>query len=249
MADLVINKEYRQLEGFIKNLPEQITRTGETLYSGRNLIKVFDIEGLKINVKSFKKPIFINRIAYTFFRKSKAKRSYQYALRLKEKGFNTPDPIAYMEVNEGGLLDSSYYISIQEEYDGILRELKQGTLNEHKELIVRFASYTANLHDNRILHLDYSPGNILYKKKDGQYSFYLVDLNRMEFDKEITLDKACFNFRRLWGSDDMIKLFVEEYAKARGFDIEESLQRAFRYRKDFWEKFTRKHPQASPYIG
>jgi len=246
---LVINEQYRNIEGFIKDLPTRFSQSGEVLFSGRNMIKSFDVDNVKLNVKSFKKPIFINQIIYSTFRKSKAERSYQYAFRIKEKGFKTPDPVAYMEIKEWGLLKHSFYISIQEEFDGLLRELRYGTLDEHKELIYQFALYTANLHNNQILHLDYSSGNILYKKADNKYTFYLVDLNRMKFDKPIDLATGCFNFRRLWGSDEMISYFVKEYAKARNFDEKACLSKVFEFRKEFWDSFIKHHPGATPYIG
>lgn len=247
MVNIVINPKYKQLEDFIRNLPETFVHTGETIYGGRNTIKVFDIQGINVNVKSFKKPILINQIVYSTFRQSKARRSFEYALRLGEKGFHTPEPIAYIEQGKAVLLKNSFYISINERIDSEMRELKTGTFGECKDLLKQFAHYTAHLHEEQILHLDYSSGNILYKKVEGQYIFYLVDLNRMEFDKPVSMDTACFNFRRLWGSDEMIHFFVQEYAKSRGFDVESSLSRALYYRKRFWNNFVRKHPGASPY--
>lgn len=247
MTNIVINPKYSRLEDFITNLPVAFPHSGETAYSGRNIIKLFEIQDLIINVKSFKKPILINQIAYTNFRDSKAKRSYGYALKLEEKGFHTPDPIAYIEQKKSGLLKHSFYISVNENFDGIMQELKTGKIEDLKNLIYHFARYTAKLHKEQILHLDYSSGNILYKKEKDNYIFYLVDLNRMIFDKPVDMNSACFNFRRLWGSDEMISLFVEEYARSRDFDTAICLKKTFEYRKKFWDTFTKRHPKASPY--
>jgi hypothetical protein len=63
----------------------------------RNTIKLFELEGYTINIKSFKVPNLINKIAYKYFRKSKARRSYEYAVRLLENGIGTPKPIAFFE--------------------------------------------------------------------------------------------------------------------------------------------------------
>ncbi len=247
--ELAINKEYQQLEKFITELPQTFLETGEVIYSGRNTIKVFDVNGIKLNVKSFKKPIFVNQVAYSIFRKSKAKRSYLYAFMLKERGFHTPDPISYMELKQYNLLKYSLYISVHEEFDGMMRELQHGVMQGREELIRQFALYTAQLHNKHVLHLDYSSGNILYKKRDNKYTFYLVDLNRMTFDKPIDINTACFNFRRLWGSDEMISFFVKEYAKARNLDEETCLRKTFEYRKKFWDTYTKQHPGTLPYVG
>ena len=247
--ELAINKEYQQLEKFITELPQTFLETGEVIYSGRNTIKVFDVNGIKLNVKSFKKPIFVNQVAYSIFRKSKAKRSYLYAFMLKERGFHTPDPISYMELKQYNLLKYSLYISVHEEFDGMMRELQHGVMQGREELIRQFALYTAQLHNKHVLHSDYSSGNILYKKRDNKYTFYLVDLNRMTFDKPIDINTACFNFRRLWGSDEMISFFVKEYAKARNLDEETCLRKTFEYRKKFWDTYTKQHPGTLPYVG
>ncbi len=59
-------------------------------------------------VKYFKIPYFINKIVYTFFKKSKAQKSYEYALKIKDF---TPKPIGYIEFYKFGLLDESYFVS------------------------------------------------------------------------------------------------------------------------------------------
>lgn len=247
---LIINEKYRNLEDFVRDLPNQFSQSGEVIYSARNTIKNFEVKGVKVSVKAFKKPFFINQIIYSFFRKSKARRSFIYASLLKERAFGTPDPVAYMEVRRFGLLKQAFYISTFEEFDGMLRELAEGTLNDHRELIEQFANFTAQLHENEILHLDYSPGNILYKKADNKYTFYLVDLNRMRFHKSVGLKKGCFNLRRLWGNEEMLTLIAKEYAKTRRMDEAKCIERTLHYYKKFWDRYKKKHPGVPlPYKG
>ena len=245
--EIVINDNYSQYKHFLSNLPDIFHKEGEVLYKGRNTIKVFDMDEIRINVKSFRIPHLLNQFVYTLFRDSKANRSYHYALKLIERGVETPTPIAYMEFHAGLLLKESMYVSKQILFDGEMRVLQRGSIDQHRELIIAFARYTAHLHDKQVLHLDYSSGNILFKKEGGTYHFYLVDLNRMKFDCPITAKEAAYNFRRLWGSDEMISLFVNEYASARKLDAEQCLQYTFEYRYKFWKKFSAKYPDAAPY--
>ena len=63
----------------------------------RNIIKLFDLNDKTINIKSFKIPNLINKVAYKYFRKSKARRSFEYATILLDKGIGTPQPFAYLE--------------------------------------------------------------------------------------------------------------------------------------------------------
>lgn len=67
------------------------------------------------------------------------------------------------------------------------------------------------------MHRDYSPGNILFDKIDGEYHFMLVDINRMSFGK-ISIDMGCANFARLWGQKAFFELLAREYARARNTD-------------------------------
>ena len=73
---IVLNPEYKFLQQFVQDLPTRFASEGKVIQDKRNTIKVFEYKELEINVKRYRVPIFINRIAYTFFRKSKACRAY-----------------------------------------------------------------------------------------------------------------------------------------------------------------------------
>ena len=89
----------------------------------RNTIKNLTSQNLNLNIKSFKVPHLINRIAYSFFRKSKANRSFEYANDLIKKGIKTPKPFAYFEYSNLKLLHKSFYVSEQISYNLTYREL------------------------------------------------------------------------------------------------------------------------------
>ena len=72
MIKVVVNPKYQEVEDFIERLPLAFLQSGEVIYSGRNLLKTFDVKDFKLNAKSFKKPIWINQFMYATFRPSKA---------------------------------------------------------------------------------------------------------------------------------------------------------------------------------
>ena len=109
---VVINPKYNFLTDFIYHLPGCFFKDGETIYQGRNILKKYDIQGYRLIVKRFKRPNIINQIVYSFFRRSKARRSFDYSLEVQKRGFGVGDPIAYIEIKHGGLLTDSYYILI-----------------------------------------------------------------------------------------------------------------------------------------
>ncbi len=207
---------------FLKQTPDLLRmienfKTSGLLFGNgkRNIIKLFELDGMIINIKSFKKPHLVNRIVYRYFRKSKAQRSYEYAVRLLENGIGTPQPIAYVEISNWFGLRDSYYVSQHFEADLTYRELITNTdYPDYENILRQFAKFTFELHEKGIEFLDHSPGNTLIKKmKDGQYGFYLVDLNRMNFHNLMNFHQRMKNFRRLTPKKEMISLMSEEYSK------------------------------------
>jgi serine/threonine protein kinase len=159
---------------------------------------------------------------------------------LQDKGICTPCPIAYIEEKRKGLFSRSFYVSSYVGYPGLMRELHDRSLGEVRDLAEAFAHFTADIHNRQIYHLDYSPGNILYKKQGTQYSFCLVDVNRMNFNA-VDKKKAAFSLRRLWGKEEVILFIAGVYARDRGFNEEEFKNNVLEYRRKFWHRFAAKH--------
>lgn len=220
MRKITLNPQYESLQTFVETLPRNFNAGGEIVQDRRNTIKKFSADGLEINVKRYRVPIFINRIAYTFFRKSKACRAYRNAFEVISRGFETPESIAYIEEFKGGLLHYSYYISLQCPYRREIREYRQGPLQGNEPLLAAFARFTAALHEKGICHEDYSPGNVLIAQTEGEYHFSLVDINRMTF-KRMNLEEGCKNFRRMFCDDELYLFLAREYAQYRHLDPDE----------------------------
>ena len=208
----------------------------------RNQIKLFDFEGKTINVKSFKKPNFINKIAYKFFRKSEARRSFEYANILLEKGIGTPQPIAFQENYDFLGLTSSFYVSEHLEVDLTYREISQDfSYPDTEKILKQFVGFCYKLHQNGIEFLDHSPGNTLIKKvSNNQYEFFLVDLNRMRFHEKIDFETRMKNLSRLTPKKEIIEFMSKEYAMISGEDFNKVFDRMWYYTDLFQQKFHRK---------
>ncbi|WP_195374802.1 MULTISPECIES: hypothetical protein [Parabacteroides] len=222
---IVINPEYSFLTDFINDLPENFSSEGEIIYNERNVLKRYQVQGVDMIVKSFKVPILVNRIAYAFFRKSKACRSYEYALEILKRGGNTPAPIAYIEEYKNGLLNRSYYISIFDARATTIREYMDGSILDAEVMWRSFVRFTINIHRSGILHIDYSPGNILMEMNpDGSYLFSLIDINRLCF-KKVSEEEALCNFDRLALSVDVSTRLAEIYAEECSLDRNETVRK------------------------
>ncbi|HIP55887.1 MAG TPA: hypothetical protein EYG97_02585, partial [Arcobacter sp.] len=178
MIKYEINKNLTtDFKNFLLNIKEFFNNSSETIHKARNEIKIIDFKNESLTIKSFKIPHIINQIVYSFFKSSKAKKSYDNSIKII--GF-VPKPIGYIEFKSFGLLTNSYFVSENFKYDFTIREpLIQSSFDNRDEIFRQFAKFTFKLHEENIFHLDYSPGNILIKKEDNNYIFKIVDINRM----------------------------------------------------------------------
>jgi len=230
----------RKKEAILKCL-KNFNSEGKSLNKGqRNSIKIFDLEAEKINIKSFKIPNAVNKIVYRFFRKSKAERSFEYANHLISNNIGTPYPMAYVENKSGLTFKDSYYVSEHLDCDLTFRELVTNpNYPNHEEILRAFTRFTFNLHEQEIEFLDHSPGNTLIQLNNGDYKFFLVDLNRMNF-KKLNFEERMKNFARLTPKKEMIEVIANEYAHLIKKPEAEVFEKMWFFTNQFQEKFQRK---------
>lgn len=107
---IVLSPTYAYLQQEIRKIPAGDYRILETYCDRRNMVRKIELAGGRIFVlKQYKRPTRLNQFAYTLFRKSKACRAYEYALRLQQLGFETAAPVAYLEISRHGLFHTGYF--------------------------------------------------------------------------------------------------------------------------------------------
>lgn len=244
---MMINKKYEHLKEWLERLPEDFEQLGEVIYDKRNQLRVIEApDGTLVNVKRYCVPHVVNRVVYSLgIRQPKGLRAFTYPTRLLERGINTPEPIAYIECRTCGLLGLSYFVSVQSPLGHTLYEMGDAREGTYEALADALGRYTAMMHDREVLHLDYSPGNILWDHDGQDYRFAVVDINRMRFGK-VNMEDGCAALRRLWGPKRFIELIARSYAAARGFDQDEVVKLAMQARTAFWTRYSRRHPVDFP---
>jgi len=230
---IVINPKYTALNSFITKIPALFEQEGELVYTARNQLKAYNVEGIDVIVKRYKIPHIINRLAYTYIRPSKAKRAYEYALKLLQLDVNTPAPIAYIEQYKAGMLTYGYFISVYEKDYLDIRNLMDGTQDD-QNLLRELASYISDFHKKGILHLDMSPGNILYKKTKNQTLFTLIDINRMQFLPIISVENKYNSFKRISENQAILTELAKLYAQASNLNETESIEKINQFSSDFF---------------
>ena len=227
----------------ISELVNSFYCTGNTVVKGnRNEIKSFKSGSFNFNIKSFKKPIFINKIIYSYFRKSKAARSFEYGMILLEKGIGTPEPIAFVENFDWIGLTNSYYICEHLTFDFMFRDLVETeNFPDLENILKQFTRFSFNLHEKGIEFLDHSPGNtLIVKASNGNYDFFLVDLNRMRFHQQMSFEIRMENLCKLVTSEEMIVIISEEYSKLYNKSYAETLAKLSLYTTAFHQKHDKK---------
>ena len=252
-----------RLRGFTDALPTSFDEGGTTVWNGRNKIKIFtlpsptaDGKDIQIVVKRYKRPNFLQKVGY-LMRRHKADKAFHNALQLIERGFATPEPLAFVELRRGRWwLTDAYYICGVTRLDNIEGQTDRPDWN--RDLAAAFAHFVAELHNKGVLHHDLNDTNVLYERNEsGEYRFEVIDINRMTFyapGDEIPLNECIENLTRFTGRIDLFEFVARHYAAARKFETPEIFvaralaqkkrhDRRWHRRKAFLHKFNRKKQQ------
>lgn len=242
-----VNTNTEHLRDFAQRLPELFDQGGEVLHAGRNTIKAFEINGERLVVKRFRRPNLLRAVIYTFFRRSKARRSYEHAVRLRALGIDSPEPIAWSEYRRHGLLSDTYYVSRRSDYAPLSQTTEHFPAAGTLPVLEAFARFAVSLHEKGIEHRDFNHGNILWSRTAaGVYRFQLIDINRMHFEDAGLSSRACMiNLRRLACPAVAFLYILDRYAEARGWNVDDTLLRgtffrlAFGHSKQLRKRFRR----------
>lgn len=217
-----VSPKYQSLSGWLMQIPRFFAENqGKLLYDSRNQIRLFDVDGQKLVVKRYKRHDIIKTISYSFFRPSKARRSFEHAEALRARGFHTPHEVAYLEETTGGLIRQVYYACAYTDWQPIKPRLIEQEPFDH-DLAVAYAHFVASLHTAGILHRDLNPTNVLFQKTDKGFDFELIDINRMQFFDGCVPKAECMeNLTLFWWYSPVYQLILDVYAADRGWTQED----------------------------
>lgn len=245
---IVVSPEYQSLSEWLVQVPRLFAdNQGEVLYKGRNEIRLFEVEGVKLVVKRYKKHDIIKTLAYSFFRKNKARRSYENAVSLRQRSFQTPREVAYMECKTAGLITQVYYVCAYTGSEPIRpRLIEQEPFDE--TLATAYARYVASLHEAGVLHRDLNPTNVLFiTSPTTQYTFELIDINRMQFfDGPVPKAECMENLTLFYWLTPAYRFILNEYARQRGW-TENDIAEAIRVKERHDRRWVRRKKITHPF--
>ena len=134
---------------------------GQEIYHARNVIRLIEIDGCRLAVKRYGRMPLKHRMATRVYKANKAKKAFVTSLLLKERSFESPEPVAFLS-DRRGLLDAThYFVSVYSDYRHSMRDIPGFDGAFREEVTKHFARYAAQLHASGFIHKDFSAGNIL----------------------------------------------------------------------------------------
>jgi len=229
--EVVVAPAYRPIESFIRSIPQGDYPREQVWRNRRNTVELVRAGETLLVVKKYKRPTIANCIIYTWFRKNKAQKAWEHANLLLAKGFETARPIAYVVIKRYGFVHTCYFISEYLPYPTIDQAYAQcGNEEEKHRLVTAFIDYTIRLHNAKIVHRDYNPGNILVHCEADGYHFTLIDINRLKVGRVPSVGECMESLEmlgmNLQGMSDLLPL----YAQRRGINEEEATNYLLRFR-------------------
>lgn len=228
---LHIAPAFSRMRRFVEALPQEFAHTGRLLHDGRNTIRAFETEAGLLVAKRYRRPNLFNRIVYTFFRKSKARRAYEHAERLRAAGIDTPQPVAWVETRRFGLLEDAWFVCRHTDFAPLSEATGRFPAPDTLPVLRAFARFAATLHAKGVLHDDFNHTNILYRRDAaGDCRFQLIDANRMRFRRRVSRRAALVNLRRLSCPAPAFLYVLDAYSAVCGWSAEETVLRGVVFR-------------------
>lgn len=217
---IILNPKYAALRDYLAHLEEHFEHEGHEIHRGRNVIRTLEVDGLTLCVKRFAAPSFRRKVQQFIYKSSKGKLAFFRPLLLRERGFESPESVAFVRFSHGLLppRHTTYFVSLFSSYRYTMADLAKRSPERQREIIEHFARFAAHLHEGGFLHKDFSSSNILYDKIGDRYHFSLVDTNNIKAGTAVSIEQGCRNLAQLTGDDAFFALLAECYARQRKAD-------------------------------
>lgn len=231
-----ISTDYARLRPFVERLPRAFDSEGVTIYSGRNRVKRFEVDGQCLIVKRFKRYNIFQSIAYTLFKPSKAARAYSYAARLNGLGISTPAGVAFIETGRP-LLRQGFFVSLYCNDPAVkvlladIDDRRPPTADEQR-VIEAVGAFIAYMHTRGVIFGDLNISNILYREDvAGGTKLSVIDTDRARFtvgahpSGRPHTDKCIADLKRISHRREIIIPILRAYAQSRGWDADETVSK------------------------
>jgi len=184
-------------------------------------------------IKEYRYPSALKGFFYSFC-SSPARRAWFAAHGLIAANFRTPKPIALFEEKRAGILKKSFIIMegisaclpcnkyVSEKFSDPCNKVTSG---KKRRFISCLAMSFKRLHDSGTYHSDLKANNIMIMELPDTWDFFYLDLDRVCFNKKITLAKKIKNLSQLNASLSNCITYTDRLRFYRAYTGVESLDR------------------------
>lgn len=123
--------------------------------------------------------------------KTRARLEFEINTRVQKLGVSVPEPVAF--AHQGTMFYQCWLISRQIEDSRTLAEFYASDWERARRIMPRIARQVGKLIENRILHVDFHPGNVLVAPD----RVYLIDFDKGRIFNG-TQDKLIARYRERW---------------------------------------------------
>ncbi len=235
---IIIASDYLQYASFLRCIPQFFaTGEGEVMYQKRNEVRRFEHKGLVFIAKRYKEVNILQKVVYTFFRKSKACRAFLFAQEFRRRDIETPHEVAYIETcNRLGLFSVGYFVSLfaeGAETHLLLRDVQ----NFSHQLADAVMAQVKRMHSKGVLHGDLNLSNFLCREVNGEYFFSMIDINRTHFTDGMPSEEQCMhNLVRITHRRDLYEYLIKSYAKQRDWEEDTTVAKAIALLNQFEQR-------------
>ncbi len=195
----LINKHTMSLNERLDNVIKTSSKIGITC------LPVSDETTKSVCIKEYKYPSHLKRFLYAFHN-SLGRKAWFAAHGLLTLNIKTPKPIALFEEKRPFIIKKSFIImddisncSPCNKYVAEKFKNPNGKINRRmkKNFIFHLALSFRQLHDSDVYHADLKANNIMIMESQDSWDFSYLDLDRVRFNKKITIKEMVKNLSQL----------------------------------------------------
>ncbi len=218
--EIILNPKYRFLHDFLEHIEEHFA-TGEIVQQSFNEIRLLRVDELTLSVKRYGHSL---RGRLKFYKMAKGKRAFIGQRLLRERGYDSPEPVAFVRFRRRMLTERTYFVTIRSSLQHSFDDVSMLSAKEQTELVKALAAYTKRMHEDGFIHHNYKSKHILFDRNEEKsgWRFALLDVNRVHrHRKPIGINRGLKNFARIVFQDEALFLcLIDEYAHLRGIDTD-----------------------------
>ncbi len=153
------------------------TEKVDSVLGGRTSITITHLEGIgSVVVKYYFRGglvQYVNQRRYLNLGKTRCQIEYEWLQKVRTLGINAPDPIAF--AYRGRLLYQGWLVTREIEHHQTLAHISHSNEKQALMLMKAVNKQVTTLIENRILHADLHPGNVIV---DSQNQVYFLDFDK-----------------------------------------------------------------------